>query len=191
MLGFVFFRQDLRSNQWCCFGRPSEAGSWCQSCLWYDKYLQCCIYSGILDVLVLLHLASVSLCRDCCQDGHDPVGWWGDITCHSGLSESCPWHHQADWIRWLLQRWAILFVFVGLHICCCFKSFVLSSRTPPTQASTLRPAMFLWPWSSSLLTSLRVFTLIATRRTLELGIRSVFWICQVHCGVSGILWMRI
>lgn len=41
------------------------------------------------------------------------------------------------------------------------------------QALTLRPAMFLWHWSSSLLTLLRVFTLTVMRRILELGIRSV------------------
>lgn len=56
---------------------------------------------------------------------------------------------------------------------CCFKNGVLSCCLSPAQVLTIRPAMFLWPWSSSLLTSLRVFTLIAMRRTLEQGTRSV------------------
>lgn len=157
-----------------------------------------CINRGKLDVSVLLHLCFLV------QRLLPRQAW------------SCwlvRWHHVPQWtIRELSvtpsgksdtmtpAKVGHIVVFVDLYnsVCCllsCFKSCCM----PPTQALTIRPAMFLWPWSSSLLTSLRVFTLTATRRTLELGIRSVFWheydmnqhACQLRRGVVDFLWLRI
>lgn len=70
----------------------------------------------------------------------------------------------------------------------CFKSGVFSCCClSPAQVLTLRPAMFLWPWSSSLLTLLRVFMLTVTRRILEQGTRSVVYISILVCCVCKML----
>lgn len=59
----------------------------------------------------------------------------------------------------------------------------------PVQDLTTKPAMYSWPWSSSLLTSLKGFTLTVMRKTLEQETRSVVHILGIYkflvFGVQG------
>lgn len=58
--------------------------------------------------------------------------------------------HVVVFLVWVFIEQSVLFTNRNVVLIC----YCLS----PAQALTIRPAMFLWPWSSSLLTSLRVFT---------------------------------